>query len=322
MEQNLHETIRRWKTYGKRLFSEDLEVRDDIPSHVDELVWYAELMENIWDWKEFITPHLYLNKDIEFTKVSELHHFRFFQWSSRPHVQHKIYANDAWVPTDGHPFLISKSDVWNKPGFESDHEEIATLSSFVSLKECQFVRHAKLQVLEQVLELYQKATVETEAFMEYLDRFPKIDRAEVHESLQFWWTTSREEETNIGSAHIEEGDTELETLLSLFSFVERHGYFGPWRKAPQKDILQCPVVKKQKVGPHTTATVGIAISSSLNQVISNALHVHRQRWYLFDPYMVMLLKCKLQKLHNRITKYFGLQKSENFEIWQGKMGNF
>jgi hypothetical protein len=28
MEQNLHETSSRWKTYGKRLFSEDLEVRD------------------------------------------------------------------------------------------------------------------------------------------------------------------------------------------------------------------------------------------------------------------------------------------------------
>jgi hypothetical protein len=30
MEQNLHETTSRWKTYGKRLFSEDLEVRDVI----------------------------------------------------------------------------------------------------------------------------------------------------------------------------------------------------------------------------------------------------------------------------------------------------
>ena len=29
MEQNLHETSR-WKTYGKRLFSEDLEVRDEV----------------------------------------------------------------------------------------------------------------------------------------------------------------------------------------------------------------------------------------------------------------------------------------------------
>jgi hypothetical protein len=28
MEQNLYETTSRWKTYGKRLFSEDLEVRD------------------------------------------------------------------------------------------------------------------------------------------------------------------------------------------------------------------------------------------------------------------------------------------------------
>jgi hypothetical protein len=28
MEQNLHETTSRWKTYGKRLFFEDLEVRD------------------------------------------------------------------------------------------------------------------------------------------------------------------------------------------------------------------------------------------------------------------------------------------------------
>jgi hypothetical protein len=25
----LHETISRWKTYGKRLFSDDLEVRDE-----------------------------------------------------------------------------------------------------------------------------------------------------------------------------------------------------------------------------------------------------------------------------------------------------
>jgi hypothetical protein len=30
MERNLHETTSRWKTYGKRLFSEDLEVRDGI----------------------------------------------------------------------------------------------------------------------------------------------------------------------------------------------------------------------------------------------------------------------------------------------------
>jgi hypothetical protein len=29
MERNLHETTSRWKTYVKRLFSEDLEVQDE-----------------------------------------------------------------------------------------------------------------------------------------------------------------------------------------------------------------------------------------------------------------------------------------------------
>jgi hypothetical protein len=29
MEQNLHETTSQWKTYGKQLCSEDLEVQDD-----------------------------------------------------------------------------------------------------------------------------------------------------------------------------------------------------------------------------------------------------------------------------------------------------
>jgi hypothetical protein len=29
MERNLHETISQWKTNGKRLYSEDLEVQDD-----------------------------------------------------------------------------------------------------------------------------------------------------------------------------------------------------------------------------------------------------------------------------------------------------
>jgi hypothetical protein len=30
MGRHLHETTSQWKTYGKQLFSEDLEVRDDI----------------------------------------------------------------------------------------------------------------------------------------------------------------------------------------------------------------------------------------------------------------------------------------------------
>jgi hypothetical protein len=33
MERNLHKTTSWWKTYGKRLFSEDLEVRDVCPKN-------------------------------------------------------------------------------------------------------------------------------------------------------------------------------------------------------------------------------------------------------------------------------------------------
>jgi hypothetical protein len=37
MERNLHETTSRWKTYGKRLFSKDLDVQDAcvifVPTH-------------------------------------------------------------------------------------------------------------------------------------------------------------------------------------------------------------------------------------------------------------------------------------------------
>jgi hypothetical protein len=33
MEQNLHESTSQWKTYEKRLFSEDLEVRDGVGNH-------------------------------------------------------------------------------------------------------------------------------------------------------------------------------------------------------------------------------------------------------------------------------------------------
>jgi hypothetical protein len=33
MERNLHETTSRWKTYGKRLISEDLEIQDVMLNH-------------------------------------------------------------------------------------------------------------------------------------------------------------------------------------------------------------------------------------------------------------------------------------------------
>jgi hypothetical protein len=105
-------------------------------------------MENIWDWKDFITPHLYWSGGSEFIGLSEPHYFRFFQRNGIPHVQYKIYANDAWGPTEGHPFLASVPDARSKPGFaevfEHNHKEVAALHSFVNLKERQLDRHTKL----------------------------------------------------------------------------------------------------------------------------------------------------------------------------------
>jgi hypothetical protein len=44
MERNLHETTSRWKTYGKRLFYENLEVRD-----VDIAQWLKSLYMPIYN---------------------------------------------------------------------------------------------------------------------------------------------------------------------------------------------------------------------------------------------------------------------------------
>jgi hypothetical protein len=44
MERNLHETTSRWKTFGKRLFSKDLEVRDEVFSHSLLAIWSSPLL--------------------------------------------------------------------------------------------------------------------------------------------------------------------------------------------------------------------------------------------------------------------------------------
>jgi hypothetical protein len=44
MERNLHETTSRWKTYGIRLFSEDLEVRDDSSDALQPLASRVHLL--------------------------------------------------------------------------------------------------------------------------------------------------------------------------------------------------------------------------------------------------------------------------------------
>jgi hypothetical protein len=62
----------------------------------------------------------------------------FFLQNSQPQLQHKIYANDAWEPSDGLPFLASVHNVRSKLGFvevfQSNQKKVAALHSFVSLR--------------------------------------------------------------------------------------------------------------------------------------------------------------------------------------------
>jgi hypothetical protein len=161
-------------------------LQNQIPSHADEPVRYAQLMENIWDWKGFITPHLLSSRSIEFIGMSEPHHFRFFQRNSVPHVQYKLYANDAWGPSDGHPFLASVPDVRSKPGFaevfQANTEEVAALRSYTNLKERQLDRHIRLNAAHDEIQMYQTMIVETKAFIEHFEEFPSKNRTMVHAS--------------------------------------------------------------------------------------------------------------------------------------------
>jgi hypothetical protein len=217
-------------------------LQNQIPGHVDEPVRYAQLMENIWDWKGFITPHLQSSRSAEFIGMSEPYHFRFFQRNSVPHVQYKIYANDAWQPSNGHPFLASVPNVRSKPGFaevfQANTKEVEALRSFTNLKERQLDRHRRLNAAEDVIQMYQTVIVETKAFIEYLEEFPSKDRTLVHMSAKFWWTTAPDKASDGNGSrgpHIIEGLTEI---LSCFPVVERRGYFGPRGQAPREDGLQ------------------------------------------------------------------------------------
>ena len=173
--------------------------------------------------------------------MSEPHHFRFFQRNSIPHVQYKIYANDAWGPSNGHPFLASILNVRSKPRFakvfQANTKEIVALHSFTNLKEWQLDRHTRLKAVEDVIQMYQTVIVETKAFIEYLEEFLNKDRTMVHASTKFWWTTPPDKASDGNGSrgpHSVEGLTEI---LSCFPAIEHRGYFGPRGQAPREDGL-------------------------------------------------------------------------------------
>jgi hypothetical protein len=264
-------------------------LQNQFPGHADEPVQYAQLMENIWDWKGFITPHLQSSRSAEFIGMSEPHHFRFFQRNSVLHVQYKIYANDAWGPSDGHPFLASLLDVRSKPGFaevfQANTEEVAALCSFSNLKERQLHRLTRFNATDDVIQMYQTVIVETKAFIEYLQEFPNSDRTLVHASAKFWWTSPQNKASDENTSGEPNITRDMIEILSCFPAVEHCGYFGPRGGAPTKLGLQRLVPKSKKDVASKYIGKASKLGSTSTDPISNVVPAQHQRWFDFDPHM-------------------------------------
>jgi hypothetical protein len=71
-------------------------------------------LENVRDWKLFITPHLLTGGDTV-TGITFPHYMRFYMESGVPRVQHKHFCKDAWGPADGHLCLTSLPSTMEKP---------------------------------------------------------------------------------------------------------------------------------------------------------------------------------------------------------------
>ena len=96
-------------------------------------------LEYVWDWKSFITPHLWSGLDA-IIGVSKPHHFRFHLKNNMPYVQKKDYAHDVvWQPENGHQYLQSLLEKGTKPGIAvvktADPRELKSLESFIQMKE-------------------------------------------------------------------------------------------------------------------------------------------------------------------------------------------
>jgi hypothetical protein len=91
-------------------------------------------LENVRDWKPFITPH-HLTGGDTLIGITFLHHMRFYMENGVPWVQHKHFNKDAWEPTEGHFCLISLPNTMEKPElaevFSADQRELRALDEFI-----------------------------------------------------------------------------------------------------------------------------------------------------------------------------------------------
>jgi hypothetical protein len=97
----------------------------------------CKALENVRDWKSFITPHL-LTRGDTITGITFPHHMRFYMENGVTRVQHKHFSKDAWGPTDGHVCLRSLPNTAEKPALAEVHRveerELKALDEFIAYK--------------------------------------------------------------------------------------------------------------------------------------------------------------------------------------------
>jgi hypothetical protein len=141
----------------------------------------ARHLENVRDWKSFITPHL-LTRGDTITGITFPHHMRFYMENGVTQVQYKHFSKGAWEPTEGYVCLMSLPNTAEKPTLAEVHRveerELKALDEFIAYKTRCVERLQNVKKNLQAIE-------ETEWLKEYLEHFLDANR-EAQRVLPFW----------------------------------------------------------------------------------------------------------------------------------------
>ena len=240
-----------------------------------EAFTYAEHLEDIWDWKSLITPHLYMGGDA-FAGISQPHHFRFYVSGGIAHVQYKMYSRDqTWAPEGGYICLQSLPASRSKPELAPIKPlnpcEIKALEDYILMKENHIARG-------QYVEKNRAAVFKTTWLIQYLSSFPHCERSGALRR-PFWLDaiTPTTNHTNNLIAPImdnastsamhthqqsEVGSSEA-TILAYLPQVQRNSYFGPVQMDPISTATHGRRRHRPSIRQHV-ATRPLANSHALN----------------------------------------------------------
>jgi hypothetical protein len=229
----------------------------------------ARLLENVWDWKSFITPYLMTGGD-SFVGISLPHHMRFSMANGVARVQYKHYFPDQWGPAEGYECLARMPAHHGKPSLaplkEVDSRELKALVDFIAYKERALQR---LQYVERNIQ----AIEDTCWLQNYLKEFPLADRREAATG-SFWpdeyayvgiQIGDLEETQDPENRQHESDASRIEEvvnnqILALLPDPAPRGFFGPKKLRPST-----VVVTKAPRRMNTKRASGIAQPSSVEE---------------------------------------------------------